>query len=43
MAAPLRFSNGCPWDEKTYKYAAMGVHTEILQWISVNGCPNYDE
>ena len=35
-------ANGCPWDEGTCAYAAMGGHLEVLKWARENGCP-WDE
>ena len=35
-------ANGCPWDEWTCSYAALGGHLEVLQWVREHGCP-WDE
>ena len=34
--------NGCPWDEGTCEWAAMGGHLDVLKYLHDNGCP-WDE
>ena len=34
--------NGCPWDEDTCSWAALGGHVSCLEYAHVNGCP-WDE
>ena len=31
--------NGCPWDEGTCEWAAMGGHLDVLKYLHENGCP----
>jgi hypothetical protein len=31
--------NGCPWDEKTCRNAAIVAQLEVLRWARQNGCP----
>jgi hypothetical protein len=35
-------ADGCPWDEMTCAFAALGGHLEVLQWARANGAP-WDE
>lgn len=35
-------TDGCPWDEKTFKYATQHGRLDILKWLKENGCP-WDE
>jgi len=32
-------ARGCPWDWKTYAFAAGGGHLEVLEWLRASGCP----
>jgi hypothetical protein len=35
-------ASGCPWNEYTCMYAALGGHLEVLQWAHANGCDWYE-
>jgi hypothetical protein len=36
-------ANGCPWNEETCSFAAVGGHHDVLKWAIKNGCPNSDD
>lgn len=33
------YTNGCPWDETTFAFAAMFGNMEVLKYMHTNGCP----
>jgi hypothetical protein len=39
MCCSVARVSGCPWDERTCRFAAEGGHLDILKWARKNGCP----
>ncbi len=31
--------NGCPWNENTFRAAAINGNLENMKWLKENGCP----